>query len=143
MATTSIPSVGTSISQVKRWNILLWTAQVILGGMFLMAGIMKATTPIQELALKMPWINDSGELVRFIGIAEIAGALGLLLPSLLRIKPALTPLAAVGIVIIMVLASILHLTRGEYPAIGINFVLGAVAALIAYGRTKKAPIAAR
>ena len=129
--------------QSKGWNIFLWIAQVILGGMFLMAGIMKATKPIQELALTMPWVNDAEALARFIGIAEIAGALGLLLPSLLRIKPALTPLAAVGIVIIMVLASIFHLTRGEYPAIGSNFVLGAVAALIAYGRTKKAPIAAR
>lgn len=129
--------------QSKGWNIFLWIAQVILGGMFLMAGIMKTTTPIQELALTMPWVNDAEALVRFIGIAEIAGALGLLLPSLLRIKPMLTPLAAIGIVIIMVLASIFHLTRGEYPAIGINFVLGAVTALIAYGRAKKAPIAAR
>ena len=143
MENASILQRGTAIPQSKRWNILLWTAQVILGGMFLMAGIMKMTTPIEELALKAAWAQDLPLLVRFIGVSEFAGALGLLLPSLLRIKPMLTPIAALGLVVVMILAGIFHLVRGEYPAIGFTIMLGVIAAFVAYGRTKKVPIAAR
>ncbi len=143
MANASILQRGTANLQSKRWNIFLWSAQVTLGGMFLMVGLMKMTTPIEVLVLKVPLAKDLPMLVRFIGVSEFAGALGLLLPSLLRIKPMLTSIAALGLVVVMILAGIFHLVRGEYPAIGFPIMFGLIAAFIAYGRTKKAPIAPR
>lgn len=125
----------------KILNIALWVAQVLLAAMFLMAGIMKATQPIEELSQSMTWVNDfSAGMVRFIGISELLGGIGLLLPALLRIKPIFTPLAALGLFIIMVLAFIYHISNAEYQALGINLILGAIAVFIAWGRYKKAPI---
>ena len=125
----------------KTLNIALWVAQVLLAAMFLMAGIMKATQPIEELSQSMTWGNDfSAGMVRFIGISELLGGIGLLLPALLRIKPIFTPLAALGLFIIMVLAFIYHISNAEYQALGINLILGAIAVFIAWGRYKKAPI---
>lgn len=125
----------------KTLNIALWVAQVLLAAMFLMAGIMKATQPIEELSQSMTWVNDfSAGMVKFIGISELLGGIGLLLPALLRIKPIFTPLAALGLFIIMVLAFIYHISNAEYQALGINLILGAIAVFIAWGRYKKAPI---
>src|SRR5215218_5810365 len=91
-------------------HIALWIVQVILAAMFLMAGFMKATQPIEQLSAMVPWARQVPlALVRFIGISEFLGAVGLVLPSLLRIKPQLTPWAATGIAAIMVLALIFHL----------------------------------
>lgn len=128
-------------TQSKGWNITLWILQVLLAILFGMAGFMKLTAPIADLAKTVPWAaNVSEGLVRFIGASELAGALGLILPSLTRIRPSLTPLAAGGLVLVMILAAGFHLTRGETPGIGFNFALALVAGLIAWGRTKKAPI---
>lgn len=128
----------------KALNISLWTAQVVLAAMFLMAGVMKSTQPIEELAKSLPWVNDISEgLVRLIGISELLGGLGLLLPSILRIKPKLTPLAAFGLFVVMVLAFSYHSMKGEYQALGINMILAAIALFIAWGRYKKVPIAAK
>lgn len=128
----------------KALNISLWVAQVVLAAMFLMAGAMKSTQPIEELSAMLPWTAEAPlALVRFIGISQLLGAIGLILPSLLRIKPQLTPLAALGFVTIMLFASIFHIAKGEFSVIGINIVLGAVAGFIAWGRYKKAPITAK
>jgi len=71
----------------KALHISLWIAQVILAAMFLMAGVMKSTQPIEQLGASMSWVNDfSAGMVRFIGISELLGGIGLLLPALLRIK---------------------------------------------------------
>jgi putative oxidoreductase len=122
----------------------LWAVQVLLALAFGMAGVMKSTAPIAELAHKLVWPGVvPAALVRFIGLSELAGALGLVLPSATRIKPALTPLAAAGLVIVMVLASLFHLSRGEMGALPINATLGALAAFVAWGRTRKAPITPR
>ncbi|MBX3163366.1 MAG: DoxX family protein [Bacteroidetes bacterium] len=128
----------------KALHISLWIAQVILAAMFLMAGTMKSTQPIEELGKSLPWVNDvSAGLVRFIGISELLGGIGLLLPALLRIKPILTPLAALGLFAIMVFAFVYHITKGEYQALGFNVILAAIAFFIAWGRYKKVPIAAK
>lgn len=82
-------------------------------------------------------------LIRFIGAAEVAGGLGVLLPSALRIRPSLTPLAAWGLVVVMVLAAGFHMSRGEWSSVPTNVVLGALAAFVAWGRTRPAPIAPR
>ena len=79
-------------------------------------------------------------LVRFIGVSELAGAIGLILPAATKIKPTLTPLAALGLLTIMILAMAFHLSRGEAQALPINMALGGLAAFVAWGRTKKAPI---
>jgi putative oxidoreductase len=105
---------------------------------------MKTTKPIAELARTMVWPGAlPPALVRFIGSAELLGALGLVLPSLTRIKPALTPLAGAGLVVVMLSASAFHIMRGELHVLPINFTLGALAAFVAWGRFRKAPIPAR
>ena len=125
----------------KVLNIVLWVVQVLLALMFGMSGFMKATQPIEQLSAMLPWAAQvSPLLVRFIGISELLGAIGLLLPSLLRIKPVLTPLAAAGLVLVMLFATVFHLSRGESSAIGMNIIIMLMAAFVAWGRTKKAPI---
>ncbi len=136
---------ATATSRSKGLRIALWGVQLLLGAMFTMAGVMKATAPIPELVAKgVIWAKDIPEpLVRFIGASEFLGAMGLLLPSLTRIKPILTPVAAIGLATIMALAVPFHLSRGEPAAIVFNLVLGGLAAFIAWGRFAKAPIARR
>jgi putative oxidoreductase len=126
----------------KGMNISLWIGQVLLALMLGMAGVLKLTTPIAELAIKMGWVNAIPEaLVRFIGFSEILAAIGLILPSMLRIQPRLTVYAALGLALIMVLAIPLHISRGEFSGLPINFVILAISVFIAWGRAKMAPIA--
>ncbi|GAA3446931.1 DoxX family protein [Planomonospora venezuelensis] len=116
-------------------NATLWILQALLAAMFGMAGVMKSTRPKDELAGKLPWVEDfSPTVVRLIGVAELAAALGLILPAALGTAPILTPLAAAGLVIIMVGAMITHARRNEPRAIVFNAVLLIVAAVIAWGR---------
>lgn len=125
----------------KGLHIVLWIVQIVLGGMFIMAGIMKSSQPIAELAKTVPWSARVPEgLVRFIGFCESLGGIGLLLPSLLRIKPILTPIAAMGLATIMILAVCYHISQGESNVIGFNMVLGLAAIFITWGRLTKAPI---
>ena len=126
----------------KALHITLWIAQVILAAMFLMSGFMKLSQPIDQLSKMLPWAAQVPEaLVRFIGVAEVLGAVGLILPSLLRIQPKLSPIAAAGLALVMLFAVVFHISRGETPMIGMNFILIAIAAFIAWGRFKKAPSA--
>lgn len=126
------------------WSIGLWVAQVVLALMFGMAGVMKLMTPMDALATQMAWVGESPELlVRFIAVAEIAGALGMILPAATRIMPFLTPLAGVGFAVIQVLAMGVHLMRGELGVLPINFVLLALALFVAWGCWRKAPITPR
>ncbi len=126
-------------------NIALWVVQILLAALYGLAGVMKLSLPIPQLAHMMHWPGDVPEaLVRFIGFSEVAGALGLLLPAALRILPWLTPLAALGLVTIQVLAIPFHAMRGELPMVlPVNLTLLALAAFVAWGRFAKAPIAAR
>jgi putative oxidoreductase len=125
-------------------TIALWAAQLVLAVMFGMGGFMKMTAPVDTLVQTVPWSADMPvALVRFIGASELAGALGLLLPALTRIKPALTPLAALGLATIMLLAALFHITRGELAALPWNIGLGALALFVAWGRTRRAPIPPR
>jgi putative oxidoreductase len=140
-ATVSAAPIGQSS---KVLPVALWIAQLVLAAMFGMAGVMKLTAPIAVLAQNMVWPGDvPAALVRVIGASELSGALGLLLPSLTRIKPALTPLAAAGLAVIMLLAAIFHIARGEGQMVPVNVALGAVAAFVAWGRLTRARIAPR
>jgi putative oxidoreductase len=125
-------------------NASLWITQLVLAGMFGMAGVMKSSLPLAELAKTLAWTADvPGPLVRFIGAAELAGALGLLLPALLRARPVLTPLAAIGLAVVMVLAAGFHVMRGEFALLGMPIALGTLAAFLAWGRLRAVPITAR
>ncbi|MFH9550731.1 DoxX family protein [Streptomyces sp. NPDC017435] len=109
--------------------------QAVLAVMFAMAGVMKSTQPKDKLVEKLPWVADfSPGTVRFIGIVEFAGALGLILPAATDIATVLTPLAAVGLGIAMLLAAAYHARKKEFPPIGLNAVLLILAALVAWGR---------
>ncbi len=121
-------------------NVVLWILQVLLGVIFVLAGVMHGFR--QEQAKKqMTWMQSvSSGVLTFIGTAEILGGLGLVLPALTNILPVLTPLAAVGLTIIMILAAIFHFRRKEYPNIVFNLVLGALAAFVAYGRFVVVPL---
>lgn len=122
----------------------LWGLQLLLAAMFLMAGGMKMTAPIADLRQQMPWVDGAmGGMVRFIGFAEVLGAIGLVAPSATRVMPRLTPIAASCLALVMALAAATHGARGEVEVIGVNVVLGALLAAVAWGRSVKAPIAAR
>ncbi|UBV44759.1 DoxX family protein (plasmid) [Deinococcus taeanensis] len=139
MTTTTAP-----VRPSPALHITLWVLQALLGALFLAAGLMKLAAPIAQLATSLPWVTDvPAALVRFVGLAEVAGALGLLLPSLTRVRPNLTPLAALGLVAVMVLAIPFHLSRGEGMMLPMNLLLAALAGVIAWGRSRQAPIQAR
>ncbi len=130
----------------RNWmNIGLWVAQALLAIAYLAAGATKLFTPIDALGAMMTYVPTMPELfIRFLGLMEILGAIGLILPSLTRIMPVLTPAAAVGLSIVQVAAIILHATRGETAmSLPVNLVLLALSVFIIWGRTQKAPIAPR
>lgn len=116
----------------RRLNAALWTVQVLLALLFLFAGGMKFVMPIAEMTKQMPM---PGWFLRCLGVLEVAGALGLILPGLFHRRPQLTPLAAQGLVIIMSGATALTLQTSVAAAAG-PFVIGILAGLVAYGRTR-------
>jgi uncharacterized membrane protein YphA (DoxX/SURF4 family) len=126
-------------------NYALWIVQVLLALLFLFAGGTKLVLPLDVLAsMGSPnQIPLPGLLVRFIGVVEVLGALGLVLPGLLRIRTGLTPLAALGLVFIMIGATALtFVADGAATAIS-PLVVGLLAAFVAYGRWRLAPHQAR
>ena len=122
-------------------NIALWIVQILLALMFLMAGSMKATRPVEKLATNMGWVTEVGSTnVRLIGTLEILAAIGLILPAATGILPWLTPTAAIGLVLTMIGAMITHARRKEYSSIGMNVILLLLAAFVAIGRLVIAPL---
>ena len=118
----------------------LWVVQGLLALLFLFAGGIKLVLPLEQLAGPMPL---PGVFLRFIGVAEVLGAIGLILPGLLRVRPGLTPLAAAGLVIIMIGATAVTLAGGDVVLALIPFVVGLLAAFVAYGRGRLAPLRGR
>src|ERR1700745_3963133 len=119
-------------------RIALWSAQIALAIVFALAGWMKVSAPAAALIKMMPGLPLG--FLRFIGIAELAGAIGVILPALTRIAPILTPLAASGVVVVMVSAGLFHLVHGQFAELAVVVVLGLVAFFVAWGRFKRAPI---
>ena len=115
----------------------LWIVQVLLALLFVFAGGMKLVLPLDQLAGPFPL---PGPFLRFIGAAELLGGFGLILPAALRIRPGLTPLAAAGLVIIMIGATVITLLGREFGGAAISFVVGVLAVFVAYGRWRLAPI---
>ena len=112
-------------------NVALWIVQGLLAALFLFAGGTKLILPVEEMTKQMPM---PGWFLRFIGVAELLGGLGLILPWLLSIQPKLTPLAAVGLIIIMVGAVITTLMTGNVLMALFPLITGILCAFVAYGR---------
>jgi uncharacterized membrane protein YphA (DoxX/SURF4 family) len=124
----------------------LWTAQVLWGVFFSINGFGKVLwykPALWNQALhEVPWLPAvPQDLAIFIGVAEFLGGVGLILPAMTGVKPKLTPFAAIGLTLVMTLAAVFHILRGEYNFLAINVVLGGVAAFIAYERLIVRPIA--
>lgn len=114
----------------------LWIVQALLALLFLFAGVMKLVLPLD--ALKGP-VALPGLFLRFIGVVEVLGALGLILPGLLHIRPRLTPLAALGLLILMLGAIAITLMIGDIASALVPLAVGLLAAFVAYGRWRLAP----
>jgi len=127
-------------------NLALWIVQILLAVLFLGQGVIKFAPP-PNLPDMLQWVYDlhnaSPGLSAFIGIAELLGVAGLILPGLTKIQPRLTPLAALGLMVVMVLAVIYHLQRGEPANIGFNVVVFILAGFVAYGRWRLSPLRGR
>ncbi len=116
-------------------NTFLWVLQGLFAAMFLVAGLLKTVKEREALEKSMPWVNDySTPVVRLVGGAEILGAIGLVLPSAVDIAPWLTPSAASGLALIMLLASVHHVRKREWKEITFNAVLFAGLLVIAIFR---------
>jgi uncharacterized membrane protein YphA (DoxX/SURF4 family) len=123
-------------------NIALWIIQVLLSLLFLFAGATKFVMPVEEMNRQAP-IMLPGLLLHFIGACEILGGLGLILPALLRIKPGLTPLAATGLAIITLGATIITLMGGAIAPAVFPLVVCLLCVFVAYCRWRVAPIGPR
>lgn len=141
---TMVRTIGTvpSKGKVNKTNVALWVTQGALALLFLFAGASKLVMSGEELTSKMD-LGVPVSFLRFIGVCEVAGALGLILPGISRIRTGLTPLAAAGLVVIMIGATVicgvaLGLADATFP-----FVVGIACAYVAYGRTHLAPISGR
>ena len=117
-------------------NYALWIVQGLLALVFLFAGGMKLVMPVEEMTKQVPL---PGLFLRFIAVCEVLGAVGLVLPELLRIRPGLTPLAAAGLVIIMIGATVVTLMTADVALALIPLVVGLLSAFVAYGRWRLAP----
>ena len=136
MVSTMVSTASNDRVHRRKTGALLWTVQGLLALLFLFAGGMKLVLPIEELTTD---VEFPGLLLRFIGVCEVLGALGLVLPGLSRIRPGLTPLAAAGLVIIMIGATASTLASGSGAGALFPAVVGLLAAFVAYGRWRLAP----
>jgi hypothetical protein len=135
---TATPSTSNGL------RISLWSSQAIVSAVFCLAGYTKLTTPIGELSAMMPWTGDVAPgFVRFIGLVDLAGGIGILLPALTGVRPGLTVLAAIGCVLLQIIAFGFHVSRGEFSVLPLNVLLFTLSAFVLWGRTKKATVASR
>lgn len=124
----------------RPFHLILWGVQFLLGITLIWAGYMKLFTPNAELAKMWPWVAEYPQLVLITGVLDFLAALGLILPGVLRIYPKLTILAAIGLVVLMIAATVFHILRGEFESIGINIGFAVLGVLVVWGRWKKAPL---
>jgi uncharacterized membrane protein len=119
-------------------NIALWIVQGLLAAIFLFAGGIKLVMPMEEMLKQMP-LPLPRWFVLFTGVVEVLGAIGLILPWLLRIRPGLTPVAAAGLVIVMIGATVYTFAAGDVASALIPLLVGILAAFVAYGRWRLTP----
>ncbi|HZM63216.1 MAG TPA: DoxX family protein, partial [Vicinamibacterales bacterium] len=112
---------------------VLWIVQALLAALFLFAGVMKLILPIEAMAGP---VDLPGPFLRFIGVVETLGALGLILPGLFKVRPVLTPLAAAGLVVIMAGATVITAMGGQIAPALVPLTVGLLASSVAYGRRR-------
>lgn len=138
------PPATTTPAVSKFVHVGIWVAQILGAAAFVMSGVMKLGMPAEDLAEMMPWTGEySATFVSFIGVVDLAGGLGLLLPSLTRVLPRLTVLAAACCVLLQILGALFHASRGEFALLPTNAVYVSFALVVLWGRGWKAPIAPR
>jgi len=121
-------------------NVLLWIVQGLLAVIFLFAGGMKLVLPLDALTGPIPL---PGLFMRFLGVVEVLGAVGLIVPGLLRIRPGLTPLAAAGLVIIMIGATVITVLGGDVAPAVVPMIVGLLSLAVVYGRSRLTPSSLR
>lgn len=121
----------------KGLNITLWIVQTLIALGLIWGGYVKLFQPIEETAKMLPWALEHPSLLKFTGVVDLLGGLGIVLPSALRIHPKLTVFAAYGIIILMISASIFHISRDETSLIGMNIFFLILAVFIVWGRKKQ------
>ncbi len=132
------------MAKARPLGIALWIVQGLLAVTFVGGSIWKVATPIPRLATMIPWAGQVSPALLYTTAAfDALGGLGVLLPSLTRIKPGLTVLAALGCVALQASAIVFHFSRGEAANTPFNFLLIALALFVAWGRRSRAPIAPR
>ena len=139
MSNSALPSSGPSRAR-QRFHLTLWVLQWLLGVSLVVAGTLKLALPLDQAVEMFPWAADIGALFPVTSVLDVLGGLGVLVPSLTRILPRLTVVAAVGVAALMTSAVVFYLLRDEPSEIAANIVLALIAAVIAWGRARVAPI---
>ncbi len=138
MVAHSVPTIS------PRWHIGLWAAQIALALLYLMGAWFHFLPPAEAARMGAVWMSEVPiALPRFIGVMELLGVIGLILPAATRILPHLTVWAAKGLLAIQTLAIPFHAVRGEFEPLPFNLIYVALAVLVIWGRTHKAPILPR
>jgi hypothetical protein len=115
-------------------NAVLWIVQALIAALMLMNAYLKIASPISELSALWKWTGEVPVVVvRLLGVVDLLGGLGIILPTLLKIKPRLAPLAALGIILLMISASVFHISRGESSVISFNIIVIGLAGFVAWG----------
>ena len=128
----------------RTWNIAIWAGQIALAALYLMGAWFHFLPPEQAAAMGAVWMTEVPiALPRFIGVVEVLGVIGLILPAATRIMPHLTVWAAAGLLAIQALAIPFHAIRGEFEPLPFNLIYVALAIFVLWGRSRKAPIAPR
>lgn len=129
---------------MKALRIGLWCAQGIVFALFTLFGCMKLLLPVQQLADMWVWPGQIPVWILYAtGILDVAGGVGVLLPSLLRVRPRLSVLAALGCAALQIAAILFHVSRGEAAVIWLNLILLALSAFVAWGRARRVPVSPR
>ena len=121
----------------KTLNLFLWITQLLLAATFLWAAYMKLFQSADKLATMWPWTANNQTLVKGTGVIDLLAAIGIVLPTLVRVQPKLAVFTAYGIIALMITASIFHITRGETSQIGFNIFVLALSVFVAWGRNKQ------
>ncbi len=122
----------------------LWATQVLLLLIFAGGAVWKVVTPLDEIAEMMPWVGEVPKAFFYAtAVLDFLGGLGLVLPAITRVRPELTPLAALGCALLMVAAILFHVSRGEAADTTFNFFLLALCGFVFWGRKFRAPISSR
>lgn len=138
------PAIGVSAKPSSALHVSLWIVQALLGLLFIGTGLWKLFTPVPELAAKIPWAGQVPEAFLYAtGVIDLCGGLGIVLPSLTRIKPGLAVLAALGCTALQVCAIVFHVSRGEAANTPFNFLLVALALFVFWGRQYRVPLPPR